>query len=132
MVSALRSFALCLPLSFVLFACSAANEADGTGPVVDDVGSVIKIANERAEELRVVVSFHHPEGEAITQYSFVPRGDTPRWRDFPREVGSEGNQVELTVEAKDVRKGTHAFDLMLRDDRGRAGPHHRVTFTLVE
>ena len=128
MVATLR---FALALSFALIACSGSPD-DGTGPIVDDVGSVVKVAGESAE-LRVTVSFHHPENETITQYSFVPRGNAPKWRDFPSDVkGSEGNQVTLTVDANDVRQGTHAFDLILRDDRGRAGPHHRVTFTVVE
>jgi hypothetical protein len=141
MVAALR-FALLLSLALV--ACSGSNEAVGKGPVVDDVGSVVKIRSReldhgskgeksRIDELRVVVSFHDPDGDAIDQYSFVPHGSPPNWRDFPSsERKSEGDQVELVAETDDLSTGPHDFDLSLRDDRGREGPRHRVAFTIQQ
>jgi hypothetical protein len=133
-----------LLLSFALVACSGSNEAVGAGPVVDDVGGVVKIRSReldrgqkgeksRIDELRVIVSFHDPDGDTIEQYSFVPLGSAPVWRDFPSSAKkSEGDQVELVAETDDLPAGPHSFDLMLRDERGREGPRHRVAFTLAQ
>ncbi len=131
MVAALR---FALALSLALLACSGSNEPAGTGPVVDDVGSVVKVQTQPVE-LRVVFSFHDPDGDTITQYSFVPRGEPPVWRDLPSDArGSEGNEVEIVTQhdRNDLPSGPYAFDLMLRDDRGRVGRPHLVAFTVTE
>ena len=141
MVAALR---FALALSFVTLACSGSSEPIGAGPVVDDVGSVVTVRTRqlsngpkgdkaREAELRVIVSFHDPDGDTIEQYSFVPHGSAPAWRDFPSNARrSQGEQVELVAETDDLPAGPQAFDLTLRDDRGREGPRHRVAFTVAE